>query len=95
MNLWLVISLLILIFVLWLIAEFFVWKAIQDYYRKVGEDAESYERQPQDLREGSWVGTAQIGPSGIFEVQEDGTVVGLAPEYDIYTRLDSEGRDDY
>jgi len=86
---WWLFSLLILLLGLWLLAEWGVWKAIEAHCKGLTFD----ETETQDVREGSSMGRVSLGPSGIFEVQEDGTVVELAPSR--WTDESSSGRADH
>src|SRR5687767_9095104 len=77
---WITSLILVALFLLWLLAEWGVWKAIQVYFAKVGEHEYPYETE--DVRQGSSLGMVGFGESTPFEVQEDGTVVGIAAAYD-------------
>lgn len=75
---WWLFSSLILLVLLWLLAEWGVWKLLHAYFKEVNRLG-AIEEFFGDVRQGSSMGVVSLGPSGIFEVQQDGTVVGIAP----------------
>lgn len=89
---WLILSLLGTLILAWLLAEWALWRALERHFKNLRFDEDS-DVDSSDVRQGSSIGMVQLGPSGIFEVQEDGTVVGIAASR--WSDESTSGRDDH
>lgn len=88
---WLFSSVILTLFLLlWLLAEWGVWKLLHAYFKEVNRLG-AIEEFFGDVRQGSSMGMVSLGPSGIFEVQQDGTVVGIASTE--WSAIETSGRD--
>ncbi len=89
---WLPSSIVVTLILLWVLAEWGVWKAIQASYRE-RQQLDTTEEFPEDVRQGSSMGRIYPAFDFDFEVQEDGTVVRPSPVR--WADEPTSGRDDH
>ncbi len=77
---------------MWLLADWAVWHSLKRSIESMRLD-EDNEMDSADLREGSSIGSLFFEGHDGFEVQEDGTVVGLAAPG--WSGESTGGRDDH